>query len=444
MNDSESSDPTTLLEDAIMSRAQIVAVGVTSALSALDGYDALAISFAAPGISATWGIGKPELGLVLSSGLAGMAFGSLALAPLADKLGRRRLVFINLTLMAVGMLASAFATTTLELAIWRVMTGIGIGSMVPVVVPYAAELGNRKHRGVSMAAMTIGYPLGGTIGGGVAAILLMHYAWPSVFLFGGTMAVLLMVVVFFFLPEPMAFLLAQRDDRSLARVNALLARFGHGPVDALPPLTARAKSAPYREIFVGDQRRPTLRMMAVNLLFLLTVSFFLTWLPQLVADAGHSASNATMISALMSFAGVIGCLLVGYYSAGRRIQPVVAALMIATGGATALFGYTPGALVLLATAAMTVGFLINCGVMMFYQLIVGTFEARFRATGVGFVMGVGRVASAASPILAGALFGWGLGRGEVSAIIGCSATTAGFILIWAEVGHRRQTQTAQL
>ncbi len=48
-------------------------------LNALDGFDVLSSAFAAPGISAEWGIERAALGLVLSAELVGMGFGSVLL-----------------------------------------------------------------------------------------------------------------------------------------------------------------------------------------------------------------------------------------------------------------------------------------------------------------------------------------------------------------------------
>ena len=81
-----------MLAQRPMSRLQIFAVAVSVALNALDGFDVLAITFAAPGIARDWGIGPAQLGVALSSGLVGMALGSLLLAPFGDRHGRRRRV----------------------------------------------------------------------------------------------------------------------------------------------------------------------------------------------------------------------------------------------------------------------------------------------------------------------------------------------------------------
>jgi len=74
-------DPRALLLAAPMSRFQTVAIIVTLALCALDGLDVLAITFSAPAIGPEMGLNKAQLGYILSTGLLGMALGSLTLSP---------------------------------------------------------------------------------------------------------------------------------------------------------------------------------------------------------------------------------------------------------------------------------------------------------------------------------------------------------------------------
>ena len=93
-----------------MSRLQILVVGITIALNALDGFDVLSISFASPGIANEWGIDRAALGIVLSMELIGMAIGSIFLGGVADKIGRRPTILGCLVVMAVGM----FMATTVS------------------------------------------------------------------------------------------------------------------------------------------------------------------------------------------------------------------------------------------------------------------------------------------------------------------------------------------
>src|SRR4029077_17835128 len=97
-------DPRDVIQNSPMSRPQVHAVALTGALSALDGFDLLSITFVAPVLAKDFDVGSGALGLLLSSGLLGTLIGSFILAPFADIIGRRPIVLISLAIMALGML----------------------------------------------------------------------------------------------------------------------------------------------------------------------------------------------------------------------------------------------------------------------------------------------------------------------------------------------------
>ncbi len=426
---------------APMGGARIAAVAATVALSALDGYDVLSITFAAPAVALDWGIGKAALGLLLSAGLAGMALGSLLLAPFADVIGRRRLVLGSLALMAAGMLLSASATSLPQLVAWRVLTGLGIGAMVAVINPLAAEFANTRRRALALALMAMGYPLGGLVGGLASAALLRLYGWPAVFLAGVVAAGLLVPVVLLFLPEPLAFLLARRRPDSLARVNALLARCGFDPVAALPA-EAVAGGAGYAAVFAPAQVGTTIRITVANLLFVMAVYYVLSWLPQMVAEAGFPPSTASLVAAVANLAGIAGGVTLGWLARRAGLNRLTVAAMVGLGLATAAFGLTPASLPLLVLAAGVCGFFLFGGIAGLYATFAVSFTAEGRASGSGFVIGIGRIGSAVAPLLAGWLFASGLGRGAVSAAFGACALLAGLLLL-PHGRHRAEARRAE-
>ena len=158
------------LDSARLSRAQIIAIVVTGLLSMLDGFDVLSITFVAPALAHDWAVSKAMLGLVLSSGLVGMALGSILIAPLADVVGRRSLLIVGLAAMGLGSLLCAFAHGVPDLCAYRVITGLGIGIVVAVLTPLSAEFANARRRALAVSALTVGYPLGGVVGGLLAQI----------------------------------------------------------------------------------------------------------------------------------------------------------------------------------------------------------------------------------------------------------------------------------
>ena len=141
-------DPRELIATSPMSALQVSVVGITVALNALDGFDVASISFAGPGIRREWGIDQGALGIVLSMEVIGMAIGSLCLGGLADKIGRRRTILGCLALMALGMFMAPTTHGLVELSIWRVVTGLGIGGSLAAINAVAAEFSNARRRGV--------------------------------------------------------------------------------------------------------------------------------------------------------------------------------------------------------------------------------------------------------------------------------------------------------
>src|SRR3546814_10243732 len=168
-----------------MHRLQIMVVAICIALNALDGFDVLAISFAAPGIADEWGVDKATLGIVLSMELLGMAAGSVLIGNLADRIGRRPTILSCLVVMALGMYAATHAGGVTSLSIVRFLTGVGIGGMLSSTSAMVAEFSNDKRRGLNVALNIAGYSTGAILGGLLASRLLAETGeWRLVFMLG--------------------------------------------------------------------------------------------------------------------------------------------------------------------------------------------------------------------------------------------------------------------
>lgn len=144
---------------------QYLAVLVCILLNMIDGFDVLVMAFTAASVSREWGLSGAQVGLLLSAGLVGMAAGSLLLAPLADRWGRRRLILVCLLLSGSGMLLSALAGSPLQLALLRGLTGLGVGGVLASSNVIASEYSARRWRGLAVSLQGMGYALGATLGG---------------------------------------------------------------------------------------------------------------------------------------------------------------------------------------------------------------------------------------------------------------------------------------
>jgi MFS family permease len=153
------------VKDGPMSRFQVQAVALCVLMNMLDGFDVLAMAFVGPHISAEWHLTGTQLGLLLSAGLFGMAAGSVVIAPTADRFGRRLLILLCLPTIAIGMLCSAFAQDTTQLVILRLVTGIGIGGILPSINVITSEYATNRWRNTAISLEVSGYPIGATSAG---------------------------------------------------------------------------------------------------------------------------------------------------------------------------------------------------------------------------------------------------------------------------------------
>lgn len=408
MTDSEARDPQRVLDDLPMNWRQYVVVALMVALNALDGFDVLSSAFASPGISKEWGVPREALGVMLSAELVGMGFGSVLLGGLADTRGRKPTMLVCLVIMAVGMYFAHSSDGVTELSIWRFITGLGIGGMLTATNAVTAESTSKAGRNIAMAIYVIGYPLGGVIGGLVAQTwLLPAYDWRAVFLFGAVVTAAMIPLVMLLVPETPAFFSATRPADAVARINRSLAVFGKPPIAALPGIEPGAPRPKLTDILANPRLRPVTLLLAFGYMFhTITFYYILKWAVKIVSDypPGYAPPEAASVLTFANIGGALGGLLLGFLMKRWAIKgPTLAMLALAVVAVTA-FGLGYDSLGAWRAAAFAAMFFGNGAIVGFYSAFALGFPAFARATGTGFVLGVGRLGAAGSPIIAGYLF----------------------------------------
>ncbi len=395
---------------------QILILAAAVLLAALDGYDALSMAFVAPVLQRDWHLAKDVIGLLLSCSLGGMAVGAIALSPLADKLGRRFVVLSAIGILTAGMAISAASASIPMLAASRVLTGIGIGVMVAMTTLISAEFTNVRRRSLAVAAVaTMGFPLGGVLGGLASSAILKAATWHWVFLTGSIAGVTLFGFVALVLPESPVFLVARRAPDALERVNRVLGRLSQPGLAQLPPATDRRQGS-YALLFAPPIRTVVLRLAATAILIATSSYYILNWLPLMVVDAGFTPAQGSLVSALSGLIGFVGG--VAFASFASRFPPtkVAATAMAAAALALAAVGLVPAVISLFVVAAGILSFCLAGTTGMLYAIMTDSFPTALGASGMGLVMGSARIASATGPALAGLMFAHGMTRASVSLI----------------------------
>lgn len=425
-----SQDPRAVIAAAPMRTLQIVVVALCIALNALDGFDVLAISFAAPGIADEWGVDKATLGVVLSMELLGMAAGSVLICNVADRIGRRPTILACLVVMALGMFAAMHAQGVTSLSVIRFLTGIGIGGMLSSTSAMVAEFSNDKRRGLNVALNIAGYSTGAILGGLLASRLLAETGdWRSVFTLGAIASAAMIPLAFFFLPESIESLIARRPAGALERVNHTLVRLGHAPVDALPPPPEQAIKPSIASLFGPGFARITILLTIAYFAQILFFYYIQKWVPKIVVDMGFDAAQAGGVLVAANVGNLAGAVIIGLASQRFKLRPLVAGAMLAGFVAIGLFGVAGADLTRLSITVAVAAFFINAGVVGMYPLLAHAYPAALRASGTGFVIGIGRGGSALGPVVAGALFASGGSLLLVSLVMGIGGLLAAAMIL---------------
>lgn len=421
-------NPQEVIHQSPMTRFQIIAVGICIILNALDGFDVLAISFASPGIAEDWGISRAKLGIVLSMELIGMAVGSIFLGGIADKIGRRPTILGCLVAMTLGMFLAGLANGIYFLMFVRFVTGLGIGGMLASINAMVAEYANKKSKNLCVMLMAAGFPIGAIVGGSVVSELLNHFDWRSVFIFGGFITGLALFLVYFFLPESISYLITKRPENALQKINYALARMGHPQVERLPDRDQERLHGGLKSLLGPNLIKVTIMLTVCYFFFIMAFYYFIKWIPKLVVDMGFEPSTAGSVLVLTNVGGALGALLTGLMALKVKLKNLIVVIMLFGAGMLVVFGTGQNDLVKLSFICAATGCFINAGIVGLYALFVDYFPPAVRASGTGFVIGVGRGGAAFGPIAAGFLFTAGFGLLQVSIVMAISILFAALTL----------------
>lgn len=391
------------IERRDMTSFQVSAILICLSINMLDGFDVLAIAFTAPAISSDWSLAAGDLGIALSAGLVGMTLGSLFLAPLGDRWGRRPVILGCLIIMSLGMIATGFSRGVPDLSLYRVITGLGIGGMLASLNTIVAEYSSSHRRDLAVSLLQAGYPIGATIGGIAATFFILNLGWRSVFIGGGILSLLMVPLVAWRVPESLDFLLSKRPKGSLNRINHLLGKLNVPLLNELPPLPAQA-DLPRTSVqqILGNQIRPTtLALWASFFLVMFSFYFVLSWTPKLLVDSGLSQAVGISGGVIINVGGIVGIFLLGIGTARFGAKRLISIYMIATSVAMVVFGFIGTNLVLLSLTAVVIGFFLFGSIVGLYVITPRLYSAAVRTTGTGWAIGIGRLGAVLGPYLAG-------------------------------------------
>lgn len=414
----------------------------------LDGFDTAAIGYIAPSLMSEWQVPKTQLAPVLSAALFGLAAGALSAGPLADRFGRKRVLVGSVLLFGAGCLASS-ASADLETLTWlRFITGVGLGAAMPNAVTLMSEYSPQRKRALITNAMFCGFPLGASCGGFLAAWIIPEFGWRSVLVLGGVLPLVLALVLVFVLPESVRYMVshgwpAARVQRVLARVvrgqdvsadvyvlpeaktedmqqhadasvhaadraaGGRAAPAGTHPADAASGATGQGSMAGASPRGLGlvlssEFRLGSLMLWVAYFMGLVVFYAMINWMPVLFRSIDIDAATAARITALFPLGGMAAILL-GWLMDRYNATLVLALGYLGTALSIWAIGQMVGNLGLLMACVFVAGVIMNATQAAMPALAAHFYPTRGRATGVAWMLGVGRFGGIAGSFLVAGL-----------------------------------------
>ena len=388
-----------------------------------------------------------DVGLAASAYLAGAVLGALFFGWLTDRLGRKKLFFITLTVYLIATAATATSWNLFSFALFRFITGAGIGGEYAAINSTIQELIPARVRGWSDLVINGSFWVGAALGALGSLVLLdpkvidPEVGWRLAFLIGAGLA----VVIFFmrlWIPESPRWLMTHgRAERAHQVIAGIEARFTSLSAANLPRVRLRARrSTPLLEVALALFQRHRQRTL-VGLSLMASQAFFynaIFFTYALILTDFYGVPSDRIGWYLLPFAvgNFLGPVFLGrlFDTQGRR--PMIAFTYIVSGILLAGTGYLFARDLVTAEtqtlAWMAIFFFASAAASSAYLTVSETFPLEIRALAIAFFYAVGTgVGGIVGPSLFGALIDTG-SRVSVFGgyLLGAVLMIAGGLVAW--------------
>ena len=388
---------------------------VTALAVIFDGFDIQILGMSIPSLMKEWSLARSSFAPIAALGLAGMAVGGIIAGYTGDRFGRRPSLIGCVTLFGLATVATSFVASLGAFAVLRFVTGVGAGGALPNAGALAAEIAPLRWRAVAVKLTIVCVPLGGMLGGLIAARVLPALGWRALYQIGGILPLAFAAIMFAVLPESPRFL--ARRSHLWPKLETLLQKMSRGVPAGAHFEDNTERIVPQRvsvhELLGTVYRRDTLGLWLGFLFCLANIYLVFSWLPAMLTSRGLDVATASQWLALYNFGGVLGVLIWAALmtSFGSRVPLIWAALAAAGSALGILFVplQSPTGRELMLAGIFISGLLANAVQTSMYAVAAHVYPTGVRASGVAYAASVGRIGGLISSLFGAGLIALGAG-----------------------------------
>ena len=388
-------------DHAKLGKFHLALVLLSGACWALVAYGVTIIGFLLPSLRQEWQVSSSLLGVIAGAGLLGMFIGSIIGGTLADRIGRRKMLVWSLFISGIFFLVSSTAWNFYSLLILRLLTGMGLGAIIPIISTLITEFSPSKVRGTLSVLINGCWGLGGTLAAFVGYKVVLVYGWRLSMLFG-CVAFLLSVLVRIMLPESMRYLISKGKLEEAAKQFEKIKLNYSDQQEVIKPSN---ETVVEYKISSGGIWSANFARITASLWFMwIALNFLyqgvLVWMPTLLASTKITEGRSFLLTMLISLGQIPGTLIVAFLvDRTRRTKLLIVSLVLLT-LATLLLGISQNDIWILSTGFLLMIFNgMTWG--MAYSVSSELYPTRMRGAATGWAAGVGRLGGVPAPIVVG-------------------------------------------
>ena len=429
----------------VVTRKHWVILWMLGALGIFDAFDLAAFGYTAPAIRQDLGLSLGQVGWVASSVYIGSFLGALVGGRLADRHGRRPVLFVSAVIYSLGSFATVFATSLETLIACRVVTGLGAQALTLVSFLYLSEMFPARLRG-RFAALLLGISV---LGAPLAAVLTWtivphgesHWRW----IYGIGALGLLIAVTVRRLPESVRWQIRRGElgvaagtvvafeDEALAKTGKPLPEPVELPRGGPEPATS------VRELLSGKNLERMAVLTISMIMFAYVIYGFNTWLTTLLVERGYSQQQALTAAVIISLAGFLGSVSAVAFADRIERKKLVLAVMVVVAPLLLVFGLVDSLVVTVITGSLLSGSL-QIALATMYAYSPEIFPTHLRGLGAGVGGGAFRLSAAFTSIIVGFVLS---GFGFTTVFVVFAAVAVAFGAVFAMFGERTKGRTLE-